>query len=264
LFDNMVHVPGGTFQMGSDAHYPEEAPAHVVHVDGFWIDRYAVTNGQFRQFVEDTGYVTVAERKPSPADYPDLRPEQRAPASVVFQKPDHRVDLREPQNWWIYVKGAQWRHPRGPGSSIRRLDDHPVVQVAWEDVQAYVRWVDKELPTEAEWEFAARGGLDGAEYAWGSEFMPDGKLMANTWQGEFPIENLVVDGYEWTAPVDAFPANGYGLYCMIGNVWEWTTDWYEPFAQDHREACCAPSNPLGGDRNRVTTRRSRRSGFRAR
>jgi formylglycine-generating enzyme required for sulfatase activity len=247
--EGMVWVPGGLFRMGSSVHYPEEAPSHLAQVDGFWMDCHTVTNDQFRRFVEATQYVTVAERRPSRADYPDARPEQLMPASAVFRNPGRRVDLREPYHWWIYVKGAQWRHPRGPGTSVRKLGNHPVVQVAWEDVQAYAAWVGKDLPTEAEWEFAARGGLDDAEYAWGSEFMPDGKPMANTWQGEFPIENLVLDGYEWTAPVGSFPANGYGLHEMTGNVWEWTTDWYS--AQHDSSAdhpCCAPVNPVGAVR----------------
>jgi formylglycine-generating enzyme required for sulfatase activity len=247
--EGMVWVPGGLFRMGSSVHYPEEAPSHLAQVDGFWMDCHTVTNDQFRRFVEATQYVTVAERRPSRADYPDARPEQLMPASAVFRNPGRRVDLREPYHWWIYVKGAQWRHPRGPGTSVRKLGNHPVVQVAWEDVQAYAAWVGKDLPTEAEWEFAARGGLDDAEYAWGSEFMPDGKPMANTWQGEFPIENLVLDGYEWTAPVGSFPANGYGLHEMTGNVWEWTTDWYS--AQHDSSAdhpCCATVNPVGAAR----------------
>jgi len=245
--DGMAWVPGGVFKMGSDAHYPEEAPAHLVHVDGFWMDRHAVTNTEFRRFVDATEYVTVAERRPSKADYPDARPEMLQPASAVFRSPDRRVDLRDPYLWWIHVKGAQWRYPRGPGSSVRKLGDHPVVHVAWEDVQAYASWAGKQLPTEAEWEFAARGGLDGVEFAWGAELMPLGKPMANTWQGEFPVENLLLDGYEWTAPVGSFPANGYGLYEMTGNVWEWTTDWYSTqHASSADHPCCAPVNPTGG------------------
>jgi len=244
---NMVWVPGGSFQMGSDTHYPEEAPAHAVAVDGFWMDRYTVTNAQFRRFVEETDYVTVAERRPSRIDYPDARPELLVPSSMVFRNPGRPVDMANPYNWWIYVRGAHWRQPRGPGSSVRKLTDHPVVQVAWEDVAAYARWAGKELPTEAEWEFAARGGVDGAEFAWGAEFMPNNRPMANTWQGEFPIQNLLLDGYEWTAPVGAFPPNGYGLYEMTGNVWEWTSDWYRATHEsDH--ACCAPLNPMGGER----------------
>jgi formylglycine-generating enzyme required for sulfatase activity len=245
----MVWIPGGAFLMGSNAHYPEEAPAHRVSVDGFWMDACAVTNAKFRRFVEETRHVTLAERAPDPADYPGAKPELLVPSSVVFEKPRHRVDLRNPYNWWTYVAGADWRHPRGPGTSIEGLDDHPVVHVAFEDAEAYARWAGKELPTEAEWELAARGGLEGAEFVWGVELTPGGKHMANTWQGEFPYENRCEDGYEWTAPVGSFPANGYGLHDMAGNVWEWTTDW---FTERHEvlHACCAVANPRGGDRER--------------
>ncbi len=245
----MVWIPGGTFQMGSDRHYPEEAPVHPVHVDGFWMDRFTVTNDQFARFVAATGHTTVAERPPDPADYPDARPELLVPSSTVFRKPKQRVDLRNHYNWWTYVAGASWRYPRGTGTSIKKLARHPVVHVAWADVQAYAAWVGKQLPTEAEWEFAARGGLEGAEYVWGDEFMPRGKPMANTWQGEFPIENLLLDGFEWTAPVGSFPANGYGLHEMAGNVWEWTTDWFQSHA-DLGDTCCTASNPTGGPRER--------------
>jgi formylglycine-generating enzyme required for sulfatase activity len=245
----MIWIPGGTFLMGADHHYPEEAPAHRVTVDGFWMDTHTVTNARFRRFVDATGYVTVAERAPDPADYPDAKPELLIPASTVFRKPPHRVDLRNHYNWWTYVPGADWRHPYGSGSSIAGKAQHPVVHVAWEDVAAYAQWVGKEIPTEAEWEFAARGGLDGATYAWGEEFTPNGRTMANTWQGEFPIENLKTDGYEGTAPVGSYPPNGYGLYDMIGNVWEWTADWYQDHG-DTSHACCTVTNPRGGDRER--------------
>jgi formylglycine-generating enzyme len=248
-FPDMVWIPGGTFAMGSDRHYPEEAPVHPVSVDGFWIDRTTVTNDQFARFVEATGYVTVAERAPDPADYPDAKPELLVPASTVFRRPKERVDLRNHYNWWTYVPGANWRYPRGTGTSIKKLAKHPVVHVAWEDVQAYAAWAGKQLPTEAEWECAARGGLDGAEYVWGDQFMPKGKPMANTWQGEFPIQNLLLDGYEWTAPVGSFPPNGYGLYDMAGNVWEWTSDWYQSHAElEH--TCCTMDNPRGGEPER--------------
>ncbi len=242
---NMVYVPRGTFRMGSDHHYAEEAPAHEVTVDGFWIDVFAVTNAEFRRFVEATGHVTLAERPADPAMYPGAKPELLAPASIVFHKTRHAVDLRDPYQWWAYVRGADWRHPRGPDSSIEGLDDHPVVHVAFEDAEAYARWAGKQLPTEAEWEYAARGGLHAAEFCWGDEMTPGGKPMANTWQGRFPFENLVEDGYEWTAPVGSFPPNGYGLHDMAGNVWEWTTDFYN----DHHEtsrACCGLENPRGG------------------
>jgi formylglycine-generating enzyme len=247
----MVFIPGGTFLMGSDHHYPEEAPAHRVTVSGFWIDRHTVTNQQFARFVHKTGYVTVAEQIPNPADYPGAKPELLVPASTVFRAPPHRVDLRNHYNWWTYVPGADWRHPQGPGSSIRKKPDHPVVHVAWEDVQAYASWAGKELATEAEWEFAARGGLDGAEFAWGEELNPGGRWMANTWQGEFPIHNTNQDGYEGTAPVGSFPANGYGLVDMIGNVWEWTSDWYQAHGETSH-ACCTVDSPRGGERHRST------------
>jgi sulfatase modifying factor 1 len=238
----MVWIPGGTFLMGSDAHYPEEAPARRVTVDGFWIDRHAVTNREFDRFVRKTGYVTVAERTPDPAAYPGARQEMLIPASTVFRKPPHRVDLGNHFNWWTYVPGADWRHPQGPGSSIKKRPDHPVVHVAWEDVEAYAQWAGRQLPSEAEWEFAARGGLDGATYAWGDELTPEGRWMANTWQGEFPVENLNQDGFEGTAPVGSFPPNGYGLFDMIGNVWEWTTDWYDAQV-DVSHACCTVESP---------------------
>lgn len=246
---DMVWIPGGTFTMGSDRHYPEEAPAHRVAVEGFWMDRHTVTNRQFASFVAVTGYVTVAERPANPADYPGAKPELLAPASTVFRQPLHRVDLSNPYNWWTYVPGADWRHPQGPGSSVKRKPDHPVVHVSWEDVEAYAHWAEKELPTEAEWEFAARGGIDGATYAWGEELTPGGRWMANTWQGEFPHENTARDGYDRTAPVGAFPPNGYGLADMIGNVWEWTTDWYQPHAETSAP-CCTIDSPRGGDRER--------------
>ena len=243
----MLHVPGGTFRMGSDKHYPEEAPVHRVTVDGFWMDRTPVTNREFRKFVEATSYVTFAEIAPDPKDYPDALPHMLKAGSLVFTPPDHPVDLRNFANWWSFKFGANWRRPYGKGSSIRGLDDHPVVQVAYRDAEAYAAWAGKELPTEAEWEYAARGGLDQAEFAWGDEMTPGGRHMANTWQGNFPHENLSSDGFERTSPVDAFPPNGYGLLDMIGNVWEWTTDWYSTkHAGDAPKACCIPENPRGG------------------
>ena len=246
--EGMVLLAGGTFMMGSNQHYPEEAPAHRVTVDGFWIDIEPVTNAKFSRFVTATGYVTLAERPANPADYPGAKAELLAPSSVVFVKPRHRVDLGNPYNWWQYVRGADWRHPLGAESSIEGLERHPVVHVAYEDVEAYCKWAGSELPTEAEWEFAARGGLDGAEFAWGDEIEPNGKIMANTWQGEFPIINLLKDGFERTSPVGTFPANGYGLYDMIGNVWEWTSDWYQPHSEISK-SCCGSINPKGGKAN---------------
>ena len=243
----MPWIPGGTFVMGSNRHYREEAPSHTVRVDGFWMDPHPVTNAEFAGFVEATGYVTLAEKPASAADYPGAKPELLQPSSVVFAKPSGPIDRRNPYNWWTYVPGASWRHPRGPGTSIEGLAQHPVVHVAFEDAQAYATWAGKDLPTEAEWEFAARGGLEEADYCWGNEFRPGGAVLANTWQGRFPYENVLEDGFEWTAPVEAFPANGYGLYQMAGNVWEWTTDWF----QDHamiQKSCCTLDNPRGGDR----------------
>ena len=244
--DGMVRLPGGTFLMGSDRHYPEEAPAHRVRVDGFSIDATAVTNAMFARFVDATGHVTLAERPANPDDYPGARPELLLPSSVVFQRQPGPVDLRNPFNWWKYVAGADWRHPRGPGSSIDGLGDHPVVHVAYEDALAYAAWAGKSLPTEAEWEYAARGGLDAAEFAWGDELTPGGNSMVNHWQGEFPWQNLMEDGHEWTAPVRTYAPNGYGLYEMTGNTWEWTTDFYQSHA-DIKRPCCTIENPRGGN-----------------
>jgi len=246
-FSGMQWVSGGTFRMGSDRHYAEEAPAHEVTVGGFWIDQYAVTNRQFAAFVAATGYRSVAERPPNPADYPGALPHLLKPGSLVFHKTRGPVDLRDVSNWWSWKIGAYWRHPEGKGSSVAGRLDHPVVHVAFEDAQAYAHWAGKALPTEAEWEFAARGGLDGAEFVWGSDLNPDGRQMANTWQGEFPWQNLRTDGFERTSPVGSFPPNGYGLYDMAGNVWEWTTDWYSTqHASSADHPCCAPVNPTGG------------------
>jgi formylglycine-generating enzyme required for sulfatase activity len=246
-FPDMIWIPGGTFAMGSNTNYPEERPVHRVTVDGFWMDRYPVTNARFRRFVEATGHVTFAEIPPRAEDYPGAKPDMLYVGSLIFVKPPGRVDRRNIGNWWQYLRGADWRHPYGPGSSIEGLDHHPVVHVTFGDAQAFAEWDGKELPTEAEWEFAARGGLEDAPYAWGNEFIPGGRMMANTWQGEFPWQNLRTDGYEGTSPVDAFPPNGYGAHDMVGNVWEWTTDWYEPrHPAEATKACCIPRNPRGG------------------
>ena len=246
-FPDMVWVPTTTYRMGSDRHYPEERPAHRVSVDGFWIDRYPVTNERFARFVEATGHVTFAEIPPDPEQYPGALADMLFAGSLVFVRPDGPVDRRDIRNWWTFTSGADWRHPRGPATSIRGLERHPVVHVAFSDAEAFAKWEGKMLPTEAEWELAARGGLDGADYAWGDTFLPDGRHhMANTWQGAFPWQNLQSDGYEGTSPVDAFPANGYGVFDMIGNVWEWTTDWYVPAHPDEvLKPCCAPRNPRG-------------------
>jgi formylglycine-generating enzyme len=241
---DMVWVSGGRFSMGSDNHYPEEGPVHSVTVESFWIDKHTVTNEQFARFVDATRYVTLAERPAKAEDYPGANPDLLQPASVVFRQPPHRVDMHNHFNWWTYILGANWRQPEGPESSIEGRAKHPVVHVAYEDAEAYAKWINKDLPTEAEWEFAARGGLDRATYSWGEEFTPGGKYMANTWQGEFPWQNLAFDGYERTAPVGQFPANDYGLFDMIGNVWEWTIDWY---AANHpaAKACCGGAIPKG-------------------
>jgi formylglycine-generating enzyme len=248
-YPGMVWIPGGEFFMGSEDHYPEEAPQHRVHVNGFWMDQYPVTNEQFREFVDATGYVTFAEIIPRAEDYPGALPEMLHAGSLVFVKPRRRTDPRSAgfTQWWSFVFGADWRHPAGPESTIDGLGKHPVVHVAYRDVEAWAKWAGKELPSEAEWEFAARGGLDRAEYAWGSQLHPEGRHMANTWQGEFPWQNLRSDGYERTSPVGAFPPNGYALFDMIGNVWEWTTDWYgNNHAPKKQGSCCIPQNPRGG------------------
>ena len=243
----MIFIPGGTFHMGSDNHYPEEAPAHRVSVSSFWIDRTPVTNREFHKFVNATGHVTLAELPPDPKDYPNALPHMLKPGSLVFTPPDHPVDLRIWTQWWTFKFGAYWRRPFGPRSSISGLNEHPVVHVAYRDAEAYAKWAGKELPTEAEFEFAARGGLDGAEFAWGDELTPAGRHMANTWQGAFPSENLARDGYQHTSPVTAFPPNGHGIYDMIGNVWEWTSDWYsDKHVADAAKSCCIPENPRGG------------------
>jgi formylglycine-generating enzyme required for sulfatase activity len=245
---DMVWIPGGTFWMGSDHHYPEEGPAHRVTVNPFWMDRTPVTNRQFREFVQATGHTTVAELPPDPKDYPGALPHMLRAGSLVFTPPRGEVDLSDWSNWWQFKFGANWRRPYGPGSSVMRLDDHPVVHVAYADAEAYAKWAGRMLPTEAEWEFAARSGLDRAEFAWGDEFTPNGEHRANTWQGRFPFQNNVEDRYERTSPVSAFPGNAYGLHDMIGNVWEWTADWYATsHLGDAGSACCARENPRGPD-----------------
>jgi len=241
----MVWIPGGTFRMGSDAFYPEEGPPHVVTVDGFWMDQREVTNTEFQRFVAETGYVTVAERPPNPADYPGIDREKLVPGALVFRMARGPVDLGDFHNWWSWVRGACWRHPWGPSSTVRWRPQHPVVQVAYEDVEAYAAWAGKQLPTEAEWEAAARGGLEDANFPWGDDFMPNGEIMANTWHGEFPWQNL--RGRPDSVPVGSFPANGHGLFDMAGNVWEWTADWYtDRHPEGPVKPCCAPTNPRGG------------------
>jgi formylglycine-generating enzyme len=225
--DGMVWIPGGQFWMGADdSHMLDTKPWHRVYVDGYWMDKTDVTNEEFERFVKATGYVTIAERTPRPEDYPGALPGRLVAGSVVFTPPDHPVPLDNTFRWWSYVAGANWRHPEGPKSDISRRMNHPVVHIAYPDAVAYSEWAGKRLPTEAEFEFASRGGLNRRRYDWGDEFMPGGKHMANTFQGHFPDTSDGEDGFSSTSPVGAFPANGYGLFDMAGNVWEWTSDWY--------------------------------------
>jgi sulfatase modifying factor 1 len=238
----MRRIEGGTFAMGSDEFYPEERPVHRVTVDGFWIDEHPVTAADYRRFVRETGYTTVAERPLDAADYPDADPELLVPGSLVFRKTAGPVELNDVRNWWEYVPGAYWKKPGGPRSTINGRDRHPVVQVAFEDAEAYAAWAGKSLPTEAEWEYAARGGLDGARFAWGEDEVPNGARMANTWQGDFPWHNSKEDGFEGTSPVGSFEPNGYGLLDMCGNVWEWTSDFFRMQHSEERP-CCVPRNP---------------------
>jgi formylglycine-generating enzyme required for sulfatase activity len=240
----MVEIPGGQFRMGSDAHYPEEAPVHRVRVDGFSIDRHQVTNGEFASFVDETGYVTVAERPLDPANFPGAPDENLQPGSLVFTMTSGPVDLRHLSQWWAWTPGAFWRRPEGPRSAIDTRADHPVVHVAYEDAEAFATWAGKALPTEAEWELAARGGLEGASFTWGDESEEPGQRLANYWHGEFPWR--AEPGYGGTTPVGSFSPNGYGLYDMAGNVWDWTVDWYaDVHPADAEKPCCVPQNPRG-------------------
>lgn len=244
----LAWIPGGRFRMGSDDHYPEEGPAHRVELDGFWIEREPVTNERFARFVAATGYATVAERPLDPTEFPGAPAENLVPGSLVFTPTPGPVDLRHLNQWWTWTPGACWRHPEGPGSSWAGRGEHPVVHVADEDVHAYAAWVGRELPTEAQWERAARGGLEGAVYAWGDAPERTGERRANFWHGDFPWRPA--PGYGTTTAVGRHPANGYGLFDAVGNVWEWTADWYRARHPDDTEhACCVPRNPRGGDAN---------------
>ncbi len=239
----MRPIPGGEFAMGSERFYPEEAPVRRVRVAPFLMDEVPVTNAEFAAFVVDTGYVTVAEIRLDGHDYPGMPPDIAGAGSTVFDNDHAPIDMRNPATWWFFRQGAQWRYPLGPGSSIHGLDDHPVVHIACQDAETYARWAGKALPTEAEWEFAARGALEGAEYAWGNELAPGGAMLANFWQGEFPYTNHLLDGWARTSPVRSFPANGYGLYDVIGNVWEWTTDWWSLAQGVSGAPTCCTSQP---------------------
>jgi sulfatase modifying factor 1 len=243
----MRWISGGAFRMGAEDAYPEEAPVHTVAVSGFWMDQYAVTNAEFAAFVATTGYRTLAERPLDPTLYPGAKPELLKPGSAVFLMPRGEADENDIHSRWAYLPGADWRHPDGPGSTTEGREREPVVHVAYEDAVAYAAWAGKDLPTEAEWEFAARGGLDGAAFCWGNEFTPEGHHMANTWQGPFPFRDIGADGFIGRAPVGSFPPNGYGLYDMAGNVWEWTNDWYSDCHPPEVESpCCMPRDPRGG------------------
>jgi formylglycine-generating enzyme len=254
----MVWIAGGEFSMGAavggeGSHAMPMAsndsqPVHRVYVDAFWMDATPVTNAQFEKFVRATNYVTIAERTPTKEEFPTAPEENLVAGAVVFAPTDHEVPLNNHYQWWSYVKGANWRHPFGPQSDIKGKENYPVVEIAYADAEAYAKWAGKRLPTEAEFEFAARGGLSGKTYVWGDEFRPGGKWMANTWQGEFPVKDAGDDGYAGIAPVKSFPPNGYGLYDMAGNVWEWCSDWYRP---DYYKALAdkggVARNPTGPD-----------------
>ena len=252
--EGMCWIPGGEVWMGSEEFYPEELPVRQVRVEGFWIDSRPVTVGEFRRFVEDTDYVTVAQRRPDPADYPGVDSASLVAGSAVFQSTDGPVPL-DSMVWWSYVPGACWHSPEGPGSDVVSREQHPVTHVAYEDVESYACWAGRSLPTEAEWERAARGDLEAARFAWGDEETPGSRWMANTWQGQFPWQNLELDGYPGTSPVGSFPANGYGLYDVTGNVWEWTCEPGStmPASPESSRPCCAPPEhrAAGGDPRRI-------------
>ena len=260
----MVWIPGGEFTMGTDSDlgWPDEKPAHRVCVDGFWMDATEVTNAQFRAFVAATSYVTTAEKPPSleeimsqsPPGTPPPPSEKLVPGSLMFRPTPGPVDLRDYSQWWHWTSGASWRHPEGPNSNLDGRENHPVVHVSWDDAVAYTRWAGKRLPTEAEWEFAARGGLNGKPYVWGDEPFNPKKPQANIWQGEFPYHNTAEDGFEGTAPVKSFPPNGYGLYDMAGNVWEWCADWYDRNLYRQRAGRGVVVNPAGPERSLDPTR----------
>ncbi|WP_295994032.1 formylglycine-generating enzyme family protein [Rugamonas sp.] len=243
----MRRLAGGVFEMGSERFYPEEAPRRQVRIDPFWIDETPVSNDDFQRFVDATGHVTLAEIAPDPADYPGMPPELAVAGSLVFEKPEGPLPRGELTPWWQFQFGADWRHPRGPGSSLDGLGAHPVVHIAYEDAAAYAAWAGKALPTEAEWEYAARGGDADRDYAWGDELAPGGQIMANYWLGDFPYSSEQPDQLVGPSAVRNYPPNDYGLFDMIGNVWEWTTDWYAErgAAAAAPKSCCIPHNPKG-------------------
>jgi sulfatase modifying factor 1 len=254
----MVWVPGGEFSMGANVRGAGEGempmgsndagPIHRVRVDGFWMDETAVTNEQFAKFVRSTSYVTIAERAPTREEFPTVPAKNLVAGSVVFAPTNHEVPLNNPYRWWNYVPGANWRHPLGPQSNLKGKEKYPVLHIAYPDAEAYAKWAQKRLPTEAEFEFAARGGLSGKSYPWGDEFRPNGKWKANTWQGRFPVKDQGQDGFAGVAPVKSFPPNGYGLFDMAGNVWEWCSDWYRPdYYKTLAEKGRVAINPQGPD-----------------
>jgi formylglycine-generating enzyme len=246
-------VPGGAFRMGSDRFYPEEAPVRTAVVPDLWVDEHPVTNAEFRRFVKATGHLTAAERPPAPDDFPGAEPADLVPGSLVFRPTAGPVPLDDWTRWWHWVPGADWRHPEGPGSTLHGRERHPVVHVGFEDAVAYAAWAGGRLPTEPEWEHAARGGLDQATYAWGDDPEPRGRTMANRWYGRFPWENLAPRGFDRTSPVGQFPANGFGLHDVTGNVWEWTATAWPDAGNGPAEAahsCCAPESPALGEHAR--------------
>lgn len=257
--EGMVWIPGGEFTMGTNdpQSYEHERPAHLVRVDGFWMDATEVTNRQFMEFTEETGYLTVAERKPSweelkeqlPPGTPQPHDSMLVAGSLVFIPPDHAITLDDYSQWWKWTPGADWKHPEGPGSDLEGKLDHPVVHISYDDAMAYCKWAGKRLPTEAEWEFASRGGHDGQRYGWGAEFLPAGKYMANTFQGGFPVTNTGDDGFRGTAPVRSYPSNDYGLYDIIGNVWEWTSDYFDVGYYSQLAQSGVAVNPTGPEKS---------------
>ena len=259
----MVFISAGKFTMGSNDGQTDERPLHDVRVDAFWMDKTEVTNEQFARFVEATKYVTVAERPIDPKQFPGVPPDQLKPGAITFTPPPRVTNLDDHMQWWSYTPGANWRHPEGPQSDLKGREKHPVVQVCWDDAIAYAKWAGKRLPTEAEWEYAARGGVDLNPYVWGREKVPAGKWMANIWQGVFPNENAAEDGFKGTAPVASFPPNGYGLYDVAGNVWEWCADWYLPdyYAKSPRKNPTGPETSFDPNEPGVMKRVTRGGSF---